>query len=255
MSAAVPAKPSNAFELKSASMTLVALVLRSADLAVLDAALREKVADTPELFDQDPVVIDIAPLRDAVGHAIDFGALVALLREHRITPVAVKGGSEAQMAAALAAGLGAAPETAPRSAPPAARDERTEVVLTEVIREIAAPVPTLVVERPLRSGQQVYAKGGDLVLLAGMSPGSEVIADGSIHCYGPLRGRALAGARGDTSARIFSTNFGPELVSIAGVYRTFERGIPQAVAGRSAQVRLSGSDNLHTLEIMSLQND
>ena len=112
----------------------------------------------------------------------------------------------------------------------------------------------MVVERPLRSGQQVYAKGGDLVLLAGMSPGSEIIADGSIHCYGPLRGRALAGARGDTSARIFSTNFGPELVSIAGVYRTFERGIPQSVGGRSAQVRLTGSDNLHTLEIIALQS-
>ena len=118
-----------------------------------------------------------------------------------------------------------------------------------------APVaPTLIVDRPLRSGQQVYAKGGDLVLLAGMSPGSEIIADGSIHCYGPLRGRALAGARGDTSARIFSTNFGPELVSIAGVYRTFERGIPQSVGGRGAQVRLTGTDNLHTLEIIALQS-
>jgi len=240
MSAAVPAKPSNAFELKSASMTLVALVLRSADLAVLDAALREKVADTPELFDQDPVVIDIAPLRDAVGHAIDFGALVALLREHRITPVAVKGGSEAQMAAALAAGLGAAPETAPRSAPPAARDERTEVVLTEVIREIAAPVPTLVVERPLRSGQQVYAKGGDLVVLSVVSHGAEVIADGSIHVYAPLRGRAIAGARGNTAARIYSTCMEPQLLCVAGTYRTAETALPDGVAGKPAQVRLDG---------------
>jgi len=240
MSAAVPAKPSNAFELKSASMTLVALVLRSADLAVLDAALREKVADTPELFDQDPVVIDIAPLRDAVGHAIDFGALVALLREHRITPVAVKGGSEAQMAAALAAGLGAAPETAPRSAPPAARDERAEVVLTEVIREIAAPVPTLVVERPLRSGQQVYAKGGDLVVLSVVSHGAEVIADGSIHVYAPLRGRAIAGARGNTAARIYSTCMEPQLLCVAGTYRTAETALPDGVAGKPAQVRLDG---------------
>ena len=240
MSAAVPAKPSNAFELKSASMTLVALVLRSAYLAVLDAALREKVADTPELFDQDPVVIDIAPLRDAVGHAIDFGALVALLREHRITPVAVKGGSEAQMAAALAAGLGAAPETAPRSAPPAARDERTEVVLTEVIREIAAPVPTLVVERPLRSGQQVYAKGGDLVVLSVVSHGAEVIADGSIHVYAPLRGRAIAGARGNTAARIYSTCMEPQLLCVAGTYRTAETALPDGVAGKPAQVRLDG---------------
>jgi septum site-determining protein MinC len=240
MSAAVPAKPSNAFELKSASMTLVALVLRSADLAVLDAALREQLADTPELFDHEPVVIDIAPLRNAAGHAIDFGALVALLREHRITPVAVRGGSESQMAAALVAGLGAAPETAPRSAPSAAREERAEVVLTEVIREIAAPVPTLVVERPLRSGQQVYAKGGDLVVLSVVSHGAEVIADGSIHVYAPLRGRAIAGARGNTAARIYSTCMEPQLLCVAGTYRTAETALPDGVAGKPAQVRLDG---------------
>ncbi len=109
------------------------------------------------------------------------------------------------------------------------------------------------VDRPLRSGQQVYARGGDLVLLGGVSPGAEVIADGSIHCYGPLRGRAIAGAQGDSKARIIASNFGPELVSIAGVFRTFERGIPDNVAGRAAQVRLNGVDN--TLNIEPLQLD
>jgi septum site-determining protein MinC len=241
MSAVVPAKPSNAIELKSASMTLVALVLRSADLGVLEAALRERLAQTPALFDHDPVVIDLAPLRDCAGDGIDFDALVALLREHRIAPVAVKGGSESQMAAALAAGLGAAPETALRSAPPPeARDERAEVVLTEVIREVAAPVPTLVVERPLRSGQQVYAKGGDLVVLSVVSHGAEVIADGSIHVYAPLRGRAIAGARGNTAARIYSTCMEPQLLCVAGTYRTAETALPDGVAGKPAQVRLDG---------------
>ncbi|HMV19607.1 MAG TPA: septum site-determining protein MinC, partial [Rhodocyclaceae bacterium] len=138
------------------------------------------------------------------------------------------------------------PKPAPEPAPAA---------VTPPPAPAAVPTATLVVDKPLRSGQQVYAKGGDLVLLAGVSPGAEVIADGSIHCYGPLRGRALAGARGDHTARIFSTNFGPELVSIAGVYRTFERGIPQAVAGRGTQVRLTGSDALHTLEITPLATD
>ena len=107
------------------------------------------------------------------------------------------------------------------------------------------------IDRPLRSGQQIYARGADLVLVGGVSPGAEVIADGSIHCYGPLRGRAIAGAQGDDRARIITSNFGPELVSIAGVFRTFERGIPETIAGRAAQVRLSGTEN--TLNIEALQ--
>ncbi|ENO81436.1 septum site-determining protein MinC, partial [Thauera aminoaromatica] len=117
----------------------------------------------------------------------------------------------------------------------------------------AAATPTMFVERPLRSGQQIYARGTDLVLLGGVSPGAEVIADGSIHCYGPLRGRAIAGAQGNQAARIVASNFGPELVSIAGVYRTFERGIPEAFAGKPTLVRLSGTD--HTLNLEALKLD
>ncbi|WP_019372821.1 septum site-determining protein MinC, partial [Melaminivora alkalimesophila] len=105
------------------------------------------------------------------------------------------------------------------------------------------PVPgpgTVVVDRPLRSGQQVYARGADLVVLSMVSFGAEVIADGNIHVYAPLRGRAIAGARGDTSARIFSTCLEPQLVSIAGMYRTTETELPDEVRGRPAQVRLEG---------------
>jgi len=111
------------------------------------------------------------------------------------------------------------------------------------------------VDRPVRSGQQIYARGGDLVLLAGMSNGAEVIADGSIHCYGPLRGRALAGAQGNDRARIMATNFGPEIVSIAGIYRTFEQGLPAAIAGKPALVRLAGGDRGSSLTIEPLQLD
>lgn len=101
-----------------------------------------------------------------------------------------------------------------------------------------APAPrTLVIDKPLRSGQRVYAKGGDLVVLAMVSAGAEVIADGNIHIYAPLRGRALAGASGDHSARIMTTCMEAELVSIAGLYRTFEQGVPREVAGQPALVR------------------
>lgn len=120
-----------------------------------------------------------------------------------------------------------------------------------------AAVPTVIIDRPLRSGQQVYARGSDLVVLAAVNAGAEVIADGSIHIYAPLRGRALAGASGETGARIFTTRFEAELVSIAGVYRTFESGIPDALAGKPVQVQLGEASESGTspLLIKALKTD
>jgi septum site-determining protein MinC len=97
----------------------------------------------------------------------------------------------------------------------------------------------MVVDKPLRSGQQVYARGRDLVVLAMVNPGAEVMADGHIHVYAPLRGKAIAGAKGDTSARIFAASLEAELVSIAGVYRTSDTPLPKEVAGKAAQVWLA----------------
>ena len=101
-------------------------------------------------------------------------------------------------------------------------------------------MPTMVIDKPLRSGQQVYAKGGDLIITAVVNHGAEVIADGSIHVYAPLRGKAIAGAKGNTEARIFSTCMEPELLSIAGTYRTTENPLPANVRGKPAQIRLEG---------------
>ena len=241
--AAVPkAKESVVFDLRSAALTLIAVVLKTPDLAQLAEALEERFGDAPGLIDQDPVAIDLSQLpRDAA--AVDFPALIALLRHHKMVPVAVKGGSEVQMQAALAAGLseaadGPAPASAPRIEAAAA-----EVVLTEVIHEVQVPAPaaaTLIIERPLRSGQQVYARGGDLVVLDVVNFGAEVIADGSIHVYAPLRGRAIAGARGNTAARIYATCLEAQLVAIAGTYRTAEIALPEDVRSKPAQVRLDG---------------
>jgi septum site-determining protein MinC len=122
-------------------------------------------------------------------------------------------------------------------------------------------MPTMVIDRPLRSGQQIYARGGDLVVLAAVNAGAEVIADGSIHIYAPLRGRALAGASGDAGARIFTTRFEAELVSIAGVYRTFETGVAKELAGRPVQVQLretateSAGEATSKLSIEALQTN
>ena len=119
----------------------------------------------------------------------------------------------------------------------------------DIVQEISAAVSantTMVIDKPLRSGQKVYAKGCDLILLAMVNQGAEVVADGNIHVYAPLRGKAMAGATGNTQARIFSLCLEPELISIAGIYRTSESPLSPEVQGRPAQVRLSndGHDRL-----------
>lgn len=237
------------FDLKSASLAMVAVVLRTTDTATLASDLAARMAGAPGFFDNDPVLIDLSLVQGS-GTSPDFAALLALLRSHRTVPVAVRGGSQAQTAAALAAGLVLAPEVAPaRAAPaPAAQPPAAEVAAAPDLHAAAAaaaavpsPAPgALVVDKPLRSGQQVYARGSDLVVLAMVSFGAEVIADGSIHVYAPLRGRAMAGARGNTAARIFTTCMEPQLVSIAGIYRTTEVAIPPDIVGKPAQVRLEG---------------
>lgn len=236
-----PATGKPAFDLKSTSWTLPALRLQTADVTALAAALEQRFGASPGLFDGDPVVIDLTPLRDADAR-IDFAPLLDRLRSHRLWPVAVQGGSSAQTDAARTAGLVEALDAAPPSEPAPAPATR-EPAAQEVPAPAAAAAParaTLVVDKPLRSGQRIYARGGDLVVLAMVSFGAEVIADGHIHVYAPLRGRAMAGARGDTAARIFSTCMEPQLVSVAGMYRTTENPLPPEVLGQAAQVRLEG---------------
>lgn len=243
MSSAPPAK--SVFDLKSTAWTLTAVRLQSADTAALAAALDDRFADSPGLFDQEAVVIDLSPLREADA-AVDFPRLLPVLRRHGMLPIAAQGGSPAQQAAARAAGLAEAPDAIGARVEPPLPIEAPKVreVVREVIKEVpvasAAAVPPMVIDKPLRSGQRIYARGGDLIVLAVVSYGAEVIADGSIHVYGPLRGRAIAGARGDTSARIYSTCLEPQLVSIAGIYRTTENPLAANVLGQAAQVRLAG---------------
>ncbi|MFM9914573.1 MAG: septum site-determining protein MinC [Rhizobacter sp.] len=247
------------FELRSASMTLVVVALKTTDMAAIESEMVARFSDTPDMFNHDPVVIDIA---QAEGDplALDYAGLVVLMRRFNMVAAAVRGGSLEQMAAAAAAGLGEAPEAVlpvARAAAPAFAvveaplvvDEMPPVPPVEIVPEstsvteppaVPAHAATMIVDKPLRSGQQVYARGGDLVVLAVVNFGAEVIADGSIHVYAPLRGKAIAGARGNTDARIFSTCMEPELISIAGTYRTTETPLPDDVLGKPAQIRLDG---------------
>ena len=255
---AVVAKGSVPFDLKSASLSGVALVLRTHDLALLAQAMTERFGATPDVFSYDPVVVDLSELSNDTAD-FNFTQLVDLLRSHRLLPAGVRGGNPAQMRDALAAGLGDVPDDGP--APWGASHRATDPGAAVDSAQIEAPVsgepastdspgavttsstttaPTLIVDKSLRSGQQVYAKGGDLIVLGTVNVGAELIADGSIHVYGALRGKAVAGAKGNTQARIFSTCMEPQLLSIAGTYRTTENPLPADVLGKPAQIRLDG---------------
>ncbi|MDM7942676.1 MAG: septum site-determining protein MinC [Hydrogenophaga sp.] len=243
MSVALAGNAPTTFEIKSAHLPLVALMLKSSDLDRLALELAQRFGDIPDFFDHDPLVIDLHPLNVAEAQALpDFGALQALLRQYRLVPLAVRGGTIEQTRLALAAGLTNTPDASVQRAPPSVMP--TDMVVPPEPVAAAAPATpafapgALVIDKPLRSGQQVYARGRDLVMMAMVNPGAEVIADGHIHVYAPLRGKAIAGARGNTDARIFALGMAPELISIAGIYRTSEVPLPDTIQGKPAQVRL-----------------
>ena len=254
MTVAVQGTTHETFEIKSATLPLVALVLKSPDLGALAHDLEARFGDIQDFFDHDAMVIDLSRLESEVPEGerprVDFLALIELLKKYRVVPVGVRGGSAEQTAAALAAGLYPAPDARVSKAAPGASNSEVPAQAAEpasqpasqpVPQPAAVPTGALVIEKPMRSGQQAYARGRDLVMLAMVNPGAEVIADGHIHVYAPLRGRAIAGARGNPDARIFALSMEPELVSIAGLYRTGEAPLLAAVWGKPTQVRLASN--------------
>lgn len=247
-----PSSSPASFEIKSANLPLVALLLKTADLQVLAQDLAQRFGEIPDFFDNDPLVIDLTPLNAAAKRnaqaaaAIDFEALLKLLASYKIKAIALRGGTPEHMAAGLGLGLLPAPDArvvaSPSPAPAAqAPMESTAAAPTPVAMPLEAPLGAMVISRPLRSGQQVYARGRDLVVMAMVNAGAEVIADGHIHVYAPLRGKAMAGARGNTEARIFALSLEAELISIAGIYRTSDVALPANVSGKPAMVRLQSS--------------
>ena len=235
-------KKKQLIEFKGTTLPVVAVTLRSLQAEPLSKAASALFGDDA-FFEGDAALLELSQLGDV--QEADWIAAVEIFRTHGLHVIGVRGGSAELRQSAAAAGLPcfAASERAPRQAAPSAAPEvAAPAAATEVtpppIAGPAATVPTMVVNRPLRSGQQIYARGSDLVVLAAVNAGAEVIADGSIHIYAPLRGRALAGASGNAGARIFTTRFEAELVSIAGVYRTFETGVAKELAGQPVQVQL-----------------
>jgi septum site-determining protein MinC len=205
--------------------------------AAFEAELAEQIRRSPRFFLNAPVVLD---LRDAAEFtaAAEFTEARDLMRRHTLSLVGVQNAASAQVEAAAAAGLASfAPNsTQPRRPPPSAQPPPSPPPPPLPGRAEAA-AKTLLVTQLVRSGTQIYARGADLVVTAAVSPGAEIIADGNIHVYGPLRGRALAGAAGDAEARIFCSRFEAELVSIAGRYLVSEQ-MPPGERGLAVQIAL-----------------
>lgn len=263
-------KTPQALDFKSATLYAIRVVLQDTDTDALLDALAKRMKDAGAFFENEPVVVDASGLEQVV----DWPSLVAALRSHHLYPVGVVAEGEQQQAAAEAGlpavEVGGAPI---RPAAPAATDhevpsaavtpekppangapqpaETPPAAETDTAPVTPVPAPAaMVINRPLRSGQRVYARDTDLIVVGVVSRGAEVIADGNIHVYGPLRGKAMAGARGDTTARIFTTQLDPELVAVAGVYRVIETGLEAAVQNKPAVISLSGE----SLQIESLGN-
>jgi septum site-determining protein MinC len=236
-----------AFELKAAGFTLPIIRLLEADIEAVAAELGARVERAPEFFRNTPVVIDLGGFPKEGGE-VEFPLLVGLLRGYGMIPFGIRGGTKAQNAAAEAMELAILGETESRGS----RTERTEMpdqpaapaprprrgpVEDDQVAPRRAPAPFTLVTRPVRSGQRVYAAGGDLSVIAAVSSGAELMADGNIHVYGPLRGRALAGMQGNTDARIFCQDLQAELISVAGHYRVSEN-IPAELRGIPVQIFL-----------------
>ncbi|MCQ4348738.1 septum site-determining protein MinC [Pseudomonas stutzeri] len=248
MNQADPPHQEAVFRLKGNLLAVTVLELARNDLARLDRQLTEKVAQAPNFFTAAPVVLGLEHLPAEDGE-LDLGALLDICQRHGLLALGVRASRPADVAAAEGLGLPLLPpasgrERPPSEPPPAEAEPAASAAIAEPTEEPTpkepAARPTLVVTRPVRGGQQVYAEGGDLVVLSAVSPGAELIADGNIHVYGPLRGRVLAGAGGNTEARIFCQQLTAELLSIAGRYKVAEdlRRSPQW--GRPVQVSLSG---------------
>lgn len=241
-------RPAPALELKTTRLAGIQIILNSAEHAALDTHISTLFAATPDFFGGEAAVFECGRL-PADAAAPDWAWLAQELQCRGLNPFAVQNASPELAAAASRAGLlvlnaaapaPAAAELAPEPEPP----EPEPVAAPADAPATSAAVPTRIIDKPLRSGQRVYAAGGDIVVLAAVNPGAEVIADGSIHVYAPLKGRALAGARGDVTARIFTTHLEAELVSIAGVYRTFDTALDAAVAKKPAQIRLADASQI-----------
>ncbi|MES2206157.1 MAG: septum site-determining protein MinC [Pseudomonadota bacterium] len=248
-------KPSQQIlDIKSTQLPSLVLWIKTLNVESLALDIKERVEQTPDFFNDEPVILDVSTLTEEAGE-LPFHEWLDLCRQYRMVPVGCRGGNAAQTRQAQSLGLALLPE--------GTRAPETTLI-KEIIKEIQVPVPmqieipvptrvpTQVLDKHLRSGQQFYAKNCDLIVLAPVAAGAEVISDGNIHVYSPLRGKAIAGAQGDRQARIFVSSLEAELVSIAGVYRTLDiMDQQESWHGKTACISLTSEQRLHIQPLSS----
>jgi septum site-determining protein MinC len=240
------------FQLKGSALTVVVLALVEYDPKTLAAELKEKIDQAPHFFVNSPVLISLERLErpeNCKALIDDANGLIKICRKLDLQPLGFTAVPEVLLASIKKTGLAILPTPSERALkiPAAAKakavetvvETRIETVIETVIEERLVQRMSRVVTRPVRSGQQIYAEGADLIVLAQVSEGAEVLADGNIHIYGSLRGRALAGVKGDETARIFCQNMEAELVSVAGNF-VLQDALPKELFKKPVQISLKG---------------
>ncbi len=223
-------------QIRGGMVTSIILRIRDPKSQKVYSMLADRIAQAPNFFRHAPVVLDLQDLADAPP--INIAEWGRRLRQHSLVPMGVQNGTEEQNLAAVNAGFSIVGAGAAGSTIPAEdRRERAKTSDGDVETGPSSQASTKLISRPVRSGQQAYARGGDLIVLGLTSSGAELIADGNIHVYGALRGRALAGACGDSGARIFCRSLEADLVSIAGNWQVRD-DMPDGLIGKPAQISL-----------------
>lgn len=234
---------SQALEVKGSVLTIITLHIMDTRPDILYPQLERKFGKAQAFFKSAPVVLDLGEVDEKGKAELDFGLLVNTLRGFGLVPVGVRSSDQFLCDRVVEAGLGVLPPLKSKStsktveldaAVPVTEEPEVQAELQDMRASTPpAGAPTKIINQPVRSGQQVFAPEGDLVILSSVNAGAEVLAAGNIHIYGALRGRALAGINGDSSSRIFSLQSDPELVAIAGEYMVSE-SIDQNVLNHSA---------------------
>ena len=237
MSQTEPLDQDPVFQLKGSMLAITVLELARNDLEGLDRQLAAKVAQAPNFFSNAPLVLALDKLPAQEG-AVDLPGLMRICRHHGLRTLAIRASRIEDIAAAIAVDLPVLPPSGARERP---LDPQEGVARKKPEKPPEPTIkPTKIITSPVRGGQQIYAQGSDLVVISSVSPGAELLADGNIHVYGPMRGRALAGVKGDTKARIFCQHLSADLVSIAGQYKVCEDLRRDPLWGSGVQISLSG---------------
>lgn len=218
---------------KGNAYTLTTLQLLSLDLDRIQDALKDKIAQAPKFFEYIPVVLDLQKLTMDPSE-YKLSDLLSCLRSHKLIPVGVRGAHALIQEQAKEQGLACLSDTKVMET-----TQTKAAPKAQVKPQAVASTATKIITQPVRSGQQIYAQGGDLIVLSTVSHGAEILADGNIHVYAPLRGRALAGVMGDTNTYIFCQCLEAELISVAGQYRISEQLKETSSWEKSAQISLS----------------